>query len=444
MKYCISAFLILCSTITYTKNIPFILKHTQELTKRNHYAQAYSALRESISHCKTAKEKVDVANALLQIGLYYFDQRESKKSLDAFNSILHISDRFSVAHHNIGFVYTEQLGDFDSAIPAFETALALNSDNAATHFCYALALLSQGSLLKGFQEYEWRWQRGARSPRNFATYPLEKQWTGQPLGGKTIFLRAEQGLGDTLHFIRYAELLNWMGAHVIAEVQDVLKPLISLCPYLHTVITIHESPPPFDYQIPYLSIPAVVQTTLETIPGNVPYLFAHPDRLHAWQQFFADKQTTFNIGICWHGDNAHTDDKFMPINCFGQLAEIEQVRLFSLQKQSNEEDKSVLFALHHFNNQFDTKYGSFMDTAAVMQQLDLIITVDTSIAHLAGALGVPVWVILPFPAEWRWLTERSDSPWYPTMRLFRQTTKNDWTTVIQQIKKEVAERACKK
>lgn len=385
---------------------------------------------EAIPYTHSSQEKVALANELIALGINFFDQHESTKALNAFNSILKISENIAEAHHNIGFVYTEQLGMFDKAIPAFKKAISLKPDNAAAHFCYALALLSSGNLHQGFQEYLWRWKRGERSPRNFLHYPLEKQWNGQSLTGKTIALRAEQGFGDTLHFIRYAEVLHWMGATVIAEVQEPLIPLISLCPYIQKVVGVKNVLPPFDYQIPYLDIPAVVHTTLETIPSNVPYLFVHPERAHVWHQFFKDKKNTYNIGICWRGDAAHTDDKFMPIDFFAGIAHMHGVRLFSLQKHNTYTD-TIPFSIFTFDESFDKNHGSFMDTAAVMKELDLVITADTSIAHLAGALGVPVWVILPFPAEWRWLTERKDSPWYATMRLFRQQKRNEWKDVAK-------------
>lgn len=435
-------FLVLFNISTlFAKHIPFILKNSNELIQKKHHDQAYSMLDDAIAHCKTATEKIDVANALLNIGMYYFEQHESDKALQCFMSLLKINDNFSVAHHNIGFVYTEQLGMFDHAIPHFQKALALKPDSAATHFCYALALLSQGSLIEGFKEYEWRWHRGPKSPRNFPHYPLEKQWKGEPLLGKRILLRAEQGLGDILQFIRYAKIFHAMNAYVIAEVHEALKPLISLCPYINKVITIYEKESFFDYQIPYLSIPMIVKTTLESIPQTIPYLYTKKELCKKWHAFFAQKKS-YNIGICWHGNDCHTADKFMPISYFESLAKIEHVKLFSLQKNDNRENQYDFMS--YFDHHFDVIHGSFMDTAAAMQELDLVVTVDTSIAHLAGGLGVPVIVILPFPAEWRWLTKRSDSPWYPTMKLLRQTNRNNWDDVMQELIHEVTQRACKK
>ena len=439
----LSLFIVVITQVLTAHDLTTVLQEVDSLILHRQHEKAYNLLCKTIPECTTSKEKVAVAGKLLHIGLHFFDEHKSDHALNTFFSILSISDQFSSAHHNIGFVYAEQLGEFNKAQISFEKALALKPKDPAIHFCYAISLLAQGKLVEGFQEYLWRWQRGDRKPRNFNTYPLEKQWHGESLAGKTIVLRAEQGLGDTLHFIRYAELLYWMGARVIAEVQQSLKPLLSLCPYLQSVISLHEEPPPFDYQIPYLDIPTVVHTTLESVPSNVPYLFADQKLEKKWAQFFEDKKDTYNIGICWHGNSAHTDDKFMPLHYFAELASIDRVRLFSLQKNGADNDEEIaLFPLHFFDDNFDSDAGNFMDTAAVMRHLDLVITVDTSIAHLAGGLGVPVWVALPFPAEWRWLTCRDDSPWYPTMRLFRQEKRNNWKGVISQMKNAIMQLTC--
>jgi len=388
-----------------------------------------------------------LGNCLLNLGNHFFGAHKTEQAIDTFKKIFTINPNLAAVHHNIAFTYAEQNGDFDSAIAHYKKAVSINPDNMEVHFCYALSLLATGNLIEGFKEYEYRWKRGTHAPRSF-NYPIEKLWNGTTdLHGKRIVINVEQGLGDTLQFIRYAQLLKSKGAIVIAETQKPLAQLLSLCPYLDEVVAIGKPLPQFDAQIPMLNLPLAFKTTLETIPHEVPYLRADPRLIVEWRSYFAkatkDKQN-FKIGICWRGDAAHGASKFMPFNFFARLAEIKGISVYSLQK--NEPNSSIKASdqandthIKQFDADFDTTNGRFMDTAAVIKNMDLIITVDTSIAHLAGGLGVPTWIVLPFPAEWRWLTKRDDSPWYPTMRLFRQKQFGNWNSVFSEILEALAE-----
>ncbi len=371
-----------------------------------------------------------LANKLLQLGNCFFNLGDPDNALTSFRHILTISSTVAPAHHNIGFTLSERLGKYDESLSWYERALEFDPKNPETHFCYALSLLATGNMRQGFQEYEWRWRRNPnKRPRSFA-YPLEHQWCGQDIRNKRILLHVEQGLGDTLQFIRYAQLLKNKGAIVIAEVQHELADILATANYIDEIVPIGSPLPPFDYQIPLLSLPAACKTAFNTIPANIPYLYADPALVTFWK-YKLPAHEKYKIGICWQGDSAHSSRKFMPFDYFIKLAQLEGVSLYSLQKGVRQNIDSNLF--YQFDDSFDETHGRFTDTAAVMQHLDLVITVDTSVAHLAGALGVPVWVILPYPAEWRWLTDRENSPWYPTMRLFRQTKPDDWQTVFDAI-----------
>jgi len=381
---------------------------------------------------------LELANLLLQLGNTFFDNKQPKKALATFTSILSISQHAAI-HHNIGFTLAEQLGKYRESIPAYEKALEKDPNNAATHFCLALSLLAIGELTRGFVEYEWRWKRSAdKRPRSFS-YPLPHQWHGESVQKKRILIRVEQGIGDTLQFIRYAKLFKMLGATILVEVQKPIASLLALCDYIDEIIPIGSLLPPCDYQISLLDIPAVMQTNLKTIPADTPYLQADPVLQEFWKHKLAP-DTNFKIGICWHGDAVHGTHKFIPLAYLAQLAQVPNVSLYSLQKVTGLDQLTAEYKdiIHTFTD-FDDTHGNFMDTAAIMKHLDLVITVDTSIAHLAGGLRVPVWVILPFPAEWRWLVDRHNSPWYPTMHLLRQSPDGDWQevmdTIIAELKK---------
>ncbi len=387
---------------------------------------------------ETVEDKHACVKTLFQIGNHFFDRKEPEKALCAFKKILTISDKFAAVHHNIGFTLAERYGNYQESIEWYRKALALDPHNIATHFCLALSLLAVGNLPEGFLEYEWRWLRGKKSPRQFS-WPLEKLWNGTiSINNKRVLIRSEQGLGDVLQFIRYAQLLKNDGATVIAELPRPLVPLALLCPYIDHVIILGSPLPAFDFQLPFINLPLAYRTTLQTVPVPIPYLYADKNLTELWRTFLAN-DPNFKIGICWHGDITHSPDKFMPLSYFARLTTIPHVSIYSLQQVTGLDqltNTNNTFVIQ-FNDTFDKTHGRFMDTAAVMKNLDLVITVDTSIAHLAGGLGVPVWVLLPAPAEWRWLTNRNDSVWYPTMRLFRQKKSGNWTEVIDTVCNEL-------
>lgn len=440
-KYIVLLFLLIMPSHTKEHDFGFYILLAHGYTQKKEFNNALNMYKKAIKLRPNDYEaNKDLANKLLQLGNLLFDV-DPKKAIESFKLILEISPNIYQVHHNIGFTLTERLGAYEESLPWYEKALQLKTTDAGTHFCYALSLLATQNLPQGFAHYEWRWERPLDTrPRKSFSMNLPKQWRGESLKNKRIAIRVEQGLGDTLHFIRFARELKRLGAYTIAEVQSPLVKLLSMCDYLDEVISIEEPLPPFDYQIPMLSIPTVLKTTIETIPTDIPYLYASPPLIEQWKKELQN-QKKFKIGICWYGDKVHGQVKFMPFKFFEQLADIPNVALYSLQFGPEAEQlKSITQEnIYTFYGDFDNSHGRFMDTAAIMKNLDLMITVDTSIAHLAGGLGIPVWVALPFPAEWRWFQKRSDSPWYPTMKLFRQKEKNNWHSVIEEIKRELQE-----
>lgn len=270
--------------------------------------------------------------------------------------------------------------------------------------------------------------------------PLNRPiWTGEPLDGKSILLRSEQGLGDTFQFIRYASSIKNLGASVVVECQEAACELVSRAPGVDQVFKRGAALPHFDVQIPLMSLPSVMETTLDSIPGTVPYLWACAERVARWKDKL-DALGDFVVAIAWQGNRNYQGDhlRSVPLHFFESLAGIPGVALISLQKNAGAEQlqEQLGFHVHQFDDEIDVD-GPFQDSAAIITACNLVVTSDTAIAHLAGALGAPVWVALSYSADWRWLGEGDNCPWYPTMRLFRQPQFKDWKSVFQNIAKEL-------
>jgi tetratricopeptide (TPR) repeat protein len=349
---------------------------------------------------------------------------------------LRLRPDFADAYHNLAISLGAQ-GKIDEALRTNREALLRVPDHVGARNCQAMWWLQQGNCEQGWQEYEWRWKKTDVSPRLFPQ-PL---WDGSPLGGRTILIHTEQGLGDTFQFIRYAPLVKRRGGTVVVECQRSLLQLLSSCPGVDQLVARGEPLPDFDVHVPLLGLPGVFGTTLATIPAEVPYLFPEPDLAVRWGDELG-APGGFKVGIGWQGNPRFPGDcmRSVPLTHFAPLGRIEGVRLFSLQKGEGAEQlraAAKYLPVTDLGERLDETAGAFMDTAAVMKNLDLVITSDTATAHLAGALGVPVWVVLALGADWRYLLYRQDSPWYPTMRLFRQRRLGDWDEVFERVASEV-------
>ncbi len=336
----------------------------------------------------------------------------------------------------LGVALYEQ-GKAQEALAVFEEAIRQKPEYADPHWGRGLLLLQLGRFAEGWPEYEWRWHCHPFTPRPFP----QPRWDGSPLPGRRILIHSEQGLGDALQFIRYAPLVKARGGHVILECQERLFPMLRSCAGIDQLMPSNQPLPPFDVQIALLSLPLVFRTTLATVPADVPYLAADERLVEQWGREIA-ALPGFKIGIGWQGNPQIHQDlwRSVPLVHFASLGRLPGVTLVSLQKGPGTEQIPLiadLFSLTDWSDRLDVEAGAFMDTAAVMKNLDLVITSDTATAHLAGALGVPVWVALPYAPDFRWLLEREDSPWYPSMRLFRQRQPWDWSEVFQRITAEV-------
>jgi hypothetical protein len=274
--------------------------------------------------------------------------------------------------------------------------------------------------------------------KRFLTHP---QWSGsEALLGKTILLYSEQGLGDTIQFCRYAALVSKLGAKVVLEVQRPLVKLLDGLEGVSEIIAKGDSLPDFDYQCPLMSLPLAFKTTIETIPTHTPYLHSSIARNEKWAEHIGEEG--YKIAICWQGSTQGKVDigRSFPLSLFEGIAKIKGVRLISLQKGVGIEQLENLpegMKMETLPDFFDEGENAFLDSSAIMKSVDLVITSDTALTHLAGALGIKAWLPLKFVPDWRWMLDRDDSPWYPNHRLFRQPNRDDWVSVFEQMEKEL-------
>ena len=363
------------------------------------------------------------------------DKGQLDEAIAVHRQAIALKPDYPEAHYNLGTALNEK-GQLDQAVATYSQAIALKPDYPEAHYNRAHALLKLGDLAAGFAEYEWRWKcadfAGAR--RHFT----QPQWDGGPLEGRTILLHAEQGFGDAIQFIRYLRLVAQCGGKIIVECHPEVQRLLQTMAADFPVVATGHALPAFDVQCPFLSLPRLFGTNLTNIPKDVPYLHANAADVEVWRKRLADQPASLKVGIAWAGRPTHPNDRnrSLKLGAFAPLAQVAGVRFVSLQKgEAAAEAKSPPEGMDLLDAGPELK--DFGDTAALVAALDLVIAVDTSVVHLAGALGKPVWVLLPFAPDWRWLLNRDDSPWYPTMRLFRQQRRMEWEPVVASIREEL-------
>jgi tetratricopeptide (TPR) repeat protein len=324
------------------------------------------------------------------------------------------------------------LNRHQDAIASYGRVLAVQPDFADAHFNAAMSFLTIGDYARGFAEYEWRWKRtGMAAPKTFRRPP----WLGEaPLAGLTIVLHAEQGLGDTVQFVRYVPRLAQMGARVVLEVQPVLKELFRGLDGLATVVGRGEPLPPYDAHCPLGSLPLALKTDISNIPTEIPYLRASEAALQKWRPRL-EALPSPRIALAWSGNVSHPNDRNRSLSLaqLDPLLSVPGASFISVQRELRDGEAETLARDPRILN-LGPELNDFSDTAAVLTLADLVISVDTAVAHLAGALGRPAFVLVPFQPDWRWMLDRDNSPWYPAMRLFRQTTIGDWDSVIARVR----------
>jgi len=364
----------------------------------------------------------NLGNDLLALGRH-------EDAAAAFERAVGFRPGYREALCNLGNVFVAQ-NRTDEAIAAYRRAAA-DTPSPDTDYNEALAWLLKGDFKQGLPKYEARWatKSSGLQRRNYA----QPRWQGEELRGRTLLLYSEQGLGDTLQFIRYVPLVAARGAKIILRVQPPLKNLLGSLPNVACVQTSQDDLPTFDLHCSLLSLPLVFGTELSTIPATVPYLQAPRDKVSLWREKLAQGEKP-KIGIVCSGNPKHRNDhnRSLPLSAFAPLAALVGSPLYVIQKELNPADTSTLARSSEFID-LSRELTQLDDTAAIVANLDLVISVDTSVVHLAGALGKPVWTLLPFAPDWRWMLGKEYSPWYPTMRLFRQPTPGDWVSVFLRV-----------
>jgi len=384
--------------------------------ENDHSAQGAALIRRAIASNGTiANYHANLAGALTQLGQF-------EAAITTCQHALTLAPNHPGALNTLGAARSA-LGQYPQATATLRQAIAANPANPEAHFNLAGVLLSQGDLVNGWQEYEWRWQSDYF--RNHLRGFAQPQWRGEPAAGQTLLIHAEQGMGDSLQFCRYAPLVAARGLRIILEVPAPLVRLLRSLTGVHQVIARGDPLPPFDLHCPMLSLPLAMGTTLDTIPASIPYLHPAPVEIATWSARLPSAAP--RIGLVWAGSPAlpaMDTRRSLPPAILAPLFDVPGLHFISLQKDG----PAMPVALPLLNLMPDIT--DYADTAALIANLDLVIAVDTSVLHLAGALGKPVWLLDRFAPCWRWILGRNDSPWYPSLRIYRQTQPGDWSPVL--------------
>lgn len=414
----------------------------QGITHKNNedFAQAITCFQECVD-----ANPYDI-NAIFQLGCCYLAIGEKEKAIAAFNTILRIDPNSIATKYNLGYTY-KTFGNIDKAIELYKEIIAIHPDYDQAQLALGFAYITKGDFEHGWEQHKRYLMQSGKNGDN-----LRALIAHDDIAYKRILLTPEGGLGDTINFVRYAQRLKEMGADIIVVCQKALIPLLSRCTYIDQLMPSSSYAPACDADSTLMSLPAIFGDGENTVPQEIPYIFPDPALTEYWQQKLAH-DSNFKVGLCWQVDAYNDTSKLpvarrgYPLKHFAQLSDLKNVSFYSLQKYDGLEQLATIpshFKLHVFEN-LDEKSGAFMDTAAIIKNLDLVITVDTAVAHLAGALGCHVWLLHPYAtADWRWIHGRTDSYWYPTMRIFKQQKAFDYETVIQEVKEELRKLAQQK
>ncbi len=382
-------------------------------------------------YCRCLDRQPDASEGYLQIGIAFAETGRAAQAESFFTRALALNPDAPLAHNNLGLLLNQQ-GRFQEAIEHFQQAVTLKPDYANAHWNLGLCLLRLGRLAEGWAQYAWR-DRAELDTILVSQRKAGRPWDGSSFLGQRLLVRYEQGMGDAIQLARYLPWVKERGGTVLVEVPDALRDLfVSMAEIDQCVPAAPDGIPIADHDtfIFMMDLPRIFQTTLETIPSQVPYLHVPPDKIDQWRDTFDPRQ--FKVGIVWAGSPRHTNDihRSCPLSHWQMLWELSGVTWYSLQKGQPAKELPSDLPIQDLSD----RLHDFSDTAAAITHLDLIISVDTAVLHLAGALNQPAWGLLPFVPDWRWLLERSDSPWYPSLRLFRQTQPDAWPGVLQQVR----------
>jgi Flp pilus assembly protein TadD len=377
------------------------------------------------------------AEIYCSLGQVYASLSRIEEGIESLRRSVTMRQNYPEALHDLA-VALLHVGNLDEAIAAHRKAISLRPDWALAHHDLALALLMKGDYREGFAEYEWR-HRAPELGTLIESFP-QPTWDGSNLSGKAILLHAEQGFGDTIQFVRYLPLVEQRGGRILLQCQPELVSLLSGMNADWRVFPRGEPLPAFEVQCSLLSLPHVFGTTLQTVPASIPYLRADPARVRVFRDRFASIGN-FEIGLAWSTGRLLQDDPYrsraVPLSTLLPVLQMDGVTCISLQKGDATRQMWELPADTNLVRAADEPVD-FADTAARIRDLDLVIAVDTAVAHLAGAMGKPTWLMLPYASEWRWLRNREDSPWYPTVRIFRQERPGYWGSLVERMVGELS------
>jgi tetratricopeptide (TPR) repeat protein len=389
-----------------------------------------------ICHNRAIAIKPDYAEAYNNLGTVLQELCKLDEAIASYRKAITLKPDFAEAHNNLGTALQDS-GKLEEALASYRQATILKPDFALAHVNTSFVLLLTENFKLGWQEYKWRLRIKGRTPKTLQK-PL---WDGSSLNGKSILVYTEQGFGDSIQFVRYLPMVKAQNGRVIVECQQSLCRLLKNCDGVDEIIEKthkNEAPMQIDVHVPLLSLAGIFEVNMDSISSSVPYIKPDPVLVSEWNTML-DHDSNFKVGIVWASDPRNKNiyhKKSCKLHDFESLSGIPGLSFYSLQKGPASAE------IHNSPNgmkiiSLENESHDFADTAAVIANLDLVISVDTAVAHLTGAIGKPVWTLLPFAADWRWLLNRNDSPWYPSMRLFRQTRANDWAGVFVQVKEEL-------
>lgn len=378
----------------------------------------------------------DYPDVLVNLALLLAVDLQSEEAESLCRRALQLQPEMSAAWNALAPLLHES-GRFDEGFAASRRAVECAPDSVVARFNRSMFLLTVGNLAEGWVEYDYRLQKDNWRPiRQRLTRP---RWDGSPLDGRRILLITEQGLGDAFQFVRYARLLHDHGARVAIAAPKPLLGILATCPGVEELAELNNPWPEHDVYLEMMSGGRYLARSLDDVPAPIPYLSARPDLIEQWRNRLA-QFAGFRIAIAWQGSHSDHDYRRVPLEHFEALGRLPHVHLISVQIDGASQLRALQDRLPvvDFSDELDRRHGAFQDTAAILMNVDLVISSDTSIPHLAGALGCQVWLALRYTPEWRWLLDRDDTPWYPRMRLFRQRRPGDWSEVFDRMAKELA------
>jgi len=381
--------------------------------------------------------KPDKAIFYNSLGITFGMVDDQPAAIKAFEQALNLQPDLAEAVNNLGTAMLEQ-GEFEKALEYFNRAIQIRPDYGEARFNRAAIQLLKGNFEQGWRDYEGRLQQTAWK-RNHSCPERISRWDGSAFNGQRLYVHNEQGLGDTLQFIRYLPLVKERGGTVILETSELLREFFQDLKYVDEFVcqgSNNSTAVDHDICVHLLSLPGIFKTTMETIPASIPYVVADSIKVSNWREKLNSRD--FKVGLAWAGNPSHKKDRSRSIELgrFGALAKIPGLRLYGLQKGDAALQAEKMTDIIEIRN-LGEAFNDFSDTAALIANLDLVVSVDTAVAHLAGAMGKPIWLMIPYVPDWRWMLNRDDSPWYPTMRLFRQTEKGNWDSVLRRVATEL-------